>query len=53
MPVNLAQGTSVMYGYIIGFANAPLTALQVRWGGAALRYNYGNWISQNKAVPTF
>jgi hypothetical protein len=30
MPVNLAQGTSVMYAYIIGFSQAPLTALQVR-----------------------
>lgn len=30
MPVNLAQGTSVMYAFIIGFSQAPLTALQVR-----------------------
>lgn len=29
MPVNLAQGTSVMYAFIIGFHQAPLTALQV------------------------
>jgi hypothetical protein len=30
MPVNLAQGTSVMWAYVVGFAAAPLTALQVR-----------------------
>lgn len=29
MPVNLAQGTSVMYAFILSFSNAPLTALQV------------------------
>ena len=30
LPVNLAQGTSVLYAYIIGLSNVPLTALQVR-----------------------
>lgn len=42
MPVNLAQGTSVMYAYIIGFSAAPLTALQVRarqWGFACVGRN--------------
>jgi magnesium-transporting ATPase (P-type) len=29
MPVNLAQGTSVMYAYVLGFEHAPLVALQV------------------------
>lgn len=30
LPVNLAQGTSVLYAYILGLPAAPLTALQVR-----------------------
>jgi hypothetical protein len=29
LPVNLAQGLSVLYSYILGNPNAPLTALQV------------------------
>ncbi|KAG2483675.1 hypothetical protein HYH03_017478 [Edaphochlamys debaryana] len=29
LPVNLAQGTSILYAYILGFQDPPLTALQV------------------------
>ena len=29
LPVNFAQGTSILWAYIIGFDHAPLTAIQV------------------------
>jgi P-type E1-E2 ATPase len=32
LPVNFAQGMSVMWAYIVGFSDAPLTAKQVGSG---------------------
>lgn len=32
LPVNLAQGLSIMYSYILGLKYPPITALQVRRG---------------------
>ena len=29
LPVNFAQGTCIMWSYVIGFAHAPMTAKQV------------------------
>lgn len=29
LPVNFAQGTSIFWAYVIGFHEAPLTAIQV------------------------
>lgn len=29
LPVNFAQGTSIFWAYVVGFHEAPLTAIQV------------------------
>ena len=29
LPVNFAQGTSIFWAYVVGFREAPLTAIQV------------------------
>jgi hypothetical protein len=29
LPVNFAQGTSIFWAYVVGFKEAPLTAIQV------------------------
>jgi hypothetical protein len=51
MPVNLAQGTSVMYAYIIGFSAAPLTALQVRAAQQGLLPSASHQQSRRNSSP--
>lgn len=51
LPVNLAQGTSVLYSYIVGLHSAPLTVLQV--GGVFVLKNIYVYIYIHTFIYTF
>ncbi len=53
LPVNLAQGLSVLYAYILGLRAAPLTALQVNYClcAPALLVNLLTWAWRWRRIP--
>ncbi|KAF6261592.1 cation transporting ATPase [Scenedesmus sp. NREL 46B-D3] len=52
LPVNLAQGLSVLYSYILGNPNAPLTALQVLLVNLVTSVTLGLALAAEPAEPS-
>lgn len=48
LPVNFAQGFTIFWAYVVGFQDAPLTAIQVRRLGCFEFYSNSLAVSRSK-----
>jgi len=51
LPVNFAQGLTILFGYVVGFESSPLTAIQVLYVNLVTAVTMGMMLAAEPAEP--